>query len=54
LLEIIKGRHLKLGDAHPHTLDSWNSLIDLYETWGKPEMAEQWRAKLPQTEAVAK
>jgi hypothetical protein len=25
------------------------SLIELYETWGKPEKAEEWRAKLPQT-----
>jgi hypothetical protein len=27
-------------------------LIALYEAWGKPEKAEEWRAKLPQTEAV--
>ena len=23
-----------------------------YEAWGKSEEAEEWRAKLPQTEAV--
>jgi hypothetical protein len=23
-----------------------------YETWNKPEKAKEWRAKLPQTEAV--
>jgi hypothetical protein len=28
-----------------------NNLIDLYEVWNKPEKAEKWRAKLPQTEA---
>jgi len=27
-------------------------LIDLYEVWNKPEEAEEWRAKLAQTEAV--
>ena len=43
---------LKLGDNHPHTLESLKNLIDLYEAWGKPEKAEEWRAKLPQTEAV--
>jgi len=45
---------LKLGDTHPHTLQSLNNLIDLYEAWNKPEKAEKWRAKLPQTEAVDK
>jgi len=29
-----------------------NNLIDLYEAWNKPEKAEEWRAKLPQTEAI--
>jgi len=29
-----------------------NNLIDLYESWGKPEKAEEWRAKLPKTEAA--
>jgi len=27
-------------------------LIDLYEACNKPEKAEEWRAKLTQTEAV--
>ncbi|MHC4556852.1 MAG: tetratricopeptide repeat protein [Planctomycetota bacterium] len=52
LVEAVEGRRLKLGDTHPHTLQSWNGLIDLYEAWGKPEKAKEWRAKLPQTEAV--
>jgi len=32
-------------------LEFLNNLIDLYEAWGKPEKADEWRAKLPQTEA---
>jgi hypothetical protein len=28
-----------------------NLLIHVYETWNKPEKAEKWRTKLPQTEA---
>ena len=50
LFEAVKGRRLKLGDTHPHTLQSLNNLINLYEAWGEPEKAEEWRAKLPQTE----
>ena len=52
LLEAIEGRRLKLGDTHPHTLESLNNLIDLYESWNKPEKAEEWRTKLLQTKAV--
>jgi hypothetical protein len=29
-----------------------SNLINLYEAWNKPEKAEEWRAKLPQMEAV--
>jgi len=54
LLAAVEGRRLKLGDTHPHILDSLNNLSDYYETWDKPEKAEEWRAKLPQTEAVEK
>lgn len=52
LLEALEGRRIKLGDTHPHTLESWNNLITLYEAWDKPEKANQWRAKLPQTKDV--
>jgi hypothetical protein len=31
-------------------LESWHNLIELYEAWGKPEKAEEWRAKLPAVE----
>ena len=40
-----------LGEEHPDTLDSLNKLVELYEAWGKPEKAEEWRAKLPTEEA---
>lgn len=40
------------GGHVPHTLQLWHNLIVLYETWGKPEEAEEWRAKLPKTEAA--
>jgi serine/threonine protein kinase len=52
LLQAIKSRRLKLGDTHPGTLESWQNLIELYEASNKPEKAEEWRAILPQTEAV--
>jgi hypothetical protein len=54
LLEAVEGRRLKLGDNHPHTLESWLNLIELYEAWNKSEKAKEWRAKLPQTKAVEK
>jgi hypothetical protein len=44
----------RLGDTHPHSLESLKNPIDLYEAWNKPEKAEEWRAKLPQTGAVDK
>ena len=51
-IQAFEGRRPKLGDAHPHTVESMNNLIALYEAWSKPEKANEWRAKLPQTEAV--
>jgi len=52
LVEAVTGRRLKLSDSHPHTLQSLNNLIDLYEAWNKPEKANEWRAKVPKTETV--
>ena len=51
-IQAIDGRRLKLGDNRPRTQQSLNNLIELYEAWGKPEKAEEWRAKLPQKEAI--
>jgi len=39
---------------YPSTIDMLNQLVRLYEAWGKPEKAEEWRAKLSQTEAADK
>ena len=52
MLRAVWGRSTTLGDYHPDTLESWKNLIDLYEAWGKPEKAEEWRSKLTQTEAA--
>jgi hypothetical protein len=30
------------------------NLIALYEAWNKPEKAQEWRAKLPDTENTRK
>jgi hypothetical protein len=29
-----------------------DNLINFYKAWNKPDKAEEWQAKLPQTEAV--
>ena len=50
LLEALEGRRLKLGDTHPHTIESFNNLIDLYKSLGKPEKVKEWRMKLAQIE----
>jgi hypothetical protein len=54
LLKAIKGRRLILGDTHPHTLESSNNLIDLYEAWNKPEKTKKWQIKLAQIEDFEK
>jgi tetratricopeptide (TPR) repeat protein len=33
---------------NPQTTEVIQLLIQLYESWGKPEQADKWRAKLPQ------
>jgi hypothetical protein len=43
-------RSLKLGDTHPHTIESFRNIIDLYEAWNKPEKANEWKVKLTQIE----
>ena len=53
MLRAVWGRRITLGDAHPDTLESWQNLIDLYEAWNKPDEAERWRSRRPQTEAVS-
>ena len=46
LIEIIESRRRILGETHPNTLESINTLIELYEIRGKQEQAEPWREKL--------
>lgn len=48
--KVLEGRRLKPGDTHPHTKESLNNLIDLYEAMNKPEKAEEWRDRLSQIE----
>jgi pentatricopeptide repeat protein len=43
---MLESRRWLPGDEHPDTLASWNTLIDLYEAWGKPEKVEEWQRKL--------
>ena len=49
-LKALEGRHLKLGDTHPHTKESLSNLIDLYKAWNKAEKSKEWQAKLTQIE----
>jgi len=44
----------KFGANNPHTQQSLSNLIALYESWGKPEKAAEWRAKLPQLKTARK
>jgi hypothetical protein len=52
LNEAMECKCCKLGEKHPHTLESIKNLVDLYESWDKPEQAEQWRAKLPREQVT--
>ena len=52
-------RALELSNAasdprDPKTAEVMQLLIQLYESWDKLEQAEEWRAKLPQMDAVEK
>jgi len=46
-LKTLEIRRRVLGEEHPDTVKSINNLVELYEAWGKPQQAGQWRAKLP-------
>ncbi len=41
---------LVLGASHRRTQSTLEALVELYESWGKPDRAAEWRAKLPDTE----
>ena len=36
-----------VGADHVHTQEVIPNLVTLYEAWGKPDKAAEWRAKLP-------
>ncbi|UCC98001.1 MAG: tetratricopeptide repeat protein, partial [Phycisphaerales bacterium] len=48
---LLKSVRKHLGPTHPETRSCILALIELYEAWNKPEKAEEWRTKLPKTEA---
>ena len=49
LLEAFELSHRVLGPMDQVTIESIGKIVDLYKAWGKPEKADQWRAKLSQT-----
>ena len=52
LLQAFQRRENQFGPEHNYTIDMLDQLVSLYEAWNKPEKAQEWRAKLPQTEAT--
>jgi tetratricopeptide (TPR) repeat protein len=49
-INALEGLRRLVGEEHTETVACVEHLIELYEAWGKPEKAEQWRAKLPRKE----
>ena len=47
LLDAYSGRETKLDPEHPHTIEWLKQLVNLYESWGRPDEAAKWRAKRP-------
>jgi len=47
LIKALEFSRRLFGEEHPETRACLEHLALLYEAWGKPEEAEQWRAKLP-------
>ncbi len=41
------------GPHHRNTQETVANLIRLYELWGKPEQAAEWRTRLPSTPPAA-
>jgi len=52
LLRAFDSTITKSNQQNPQTTEIVKSLIQLYETRGKPEKVNEWRAKLPKTEAI--
>ena len=47
LLAAYDGMRATLGQDHEQTRRASESLVYLYDAWGKPDQAAEWRAKLP-------
>ena len=52
LLQEYQRRETLFGPKHTHTIAQVRQLVSLYEAWNKPDKADEWQAKLQQTEAV--
>ncbi len=48
-LRTIEGKEKVLGPAHPSMYRSMRRLAEMYDRWGKPARAAEWRAKLPRS-----
>ena len=46
LLDVLSTLRTSLGDDHPRVRDVMNYVIALYEAWGRPEKAAEYRAAL--------
>lgn len=51
-VKTLDGRCRVLGAEHPDTIAMAADFVKLYEAWGKPNLAEQWRTKLPNTQVA--
>ena len=54
LLSGYAGLKAAMGDQHAQTQKTVNRLIELYESWGKPDLAEPYRALLQSKEKTSK
>ena len=54
LTQALEGCETTCGEDDPVTIDVLNTLVDLYESWDKPDEVTKWRSKLRQTEGTEK
>ena len=52
LIKALEFSRRVLGEQHLEIRACQEHFVRLYEDWGKPHKAEEWRSKLPQTEAL--
>jgi hypothetical protein len=46
-LKTIEGKLKVYPPGHPSTTRSMQRLISMYERWGRPQKAAEWRARVP-------